>query len=159
MKPTASELEFQKRLTLYTVTVPTPLSDSTACELEALLPKVSDPDIVPVLCGVKATFNDRLWPAATVKGKEAPCRTYCELLLLAEDTVTLAPEALTVMGRVWVVFSGTLPKLSGAGAMVNWPDAVPVPFSGMESVGPVANRLPPSSPADCGAKVTFTVTL
>jgi hypothetical protein len=60
-----------------------------------------------------------LCPVAIVNGKEAPFKTNCELLLLAEDTVTVAPTALIVIGSVCVVPTGTLPKLSGAGAMVS----------------------------------------
>ena len=68
------------------------------CELEALLTNVSDPDAVPLFWGVKATFKDMLCPAASVNGKDAPFKTNWELLLFPEDTVTLAPEALRVMG-------------------------------------------------------------
>ena len=64
-------------------------------------------------------MNDRLWPAVSVKGKEAPSSTNWELLLLAEDIVTLEPVALRVSGRVSVVPWATLPKFKGAGAMVN----------------------------------------
>jgi hypothetical protein len=68
------------------------------CELEALLTNVSDPDAVPLFWGVKATLKDMLCPAAIVNGKEAPFKANWELLLFPEDTVTLAPEALRVMG-------------------------------------------------------------
>ena len=64
----------------------------------ALLASEREPDSVPLLFGVKATLKDTLWPAAIVNGKLAPFRTNCELLLLADDTVTAAPEALMVTG-------------------------------------------------------------
>jgi hypothetical protein len=90
------------------VTVPTPVRDSLSCESEAVLENDRDPDTVPLPCGVKATPNDMLCPAAIVKGNEAPVKTYWELLLEAEETVTLAPVALTVIGKVSVVPTGTL---------------------------------------------------
>ena len=105
-------------MTLNGVTVPEPARDASACESEALLSKVSEPVTDPLLCGVKATLKDRLWPEAIVIGKDAPCRTNWELLLLAEDTMTLAPEALMVIGSVCVVPFGTLPKLTSVGARV-----------------------------------------
>jgi len=58
-----------------------------------------------------------------------------------------------------VVFSGTLPKFSGAGAIDNCPAAVPVPVKGTACADPEMNMLPPSVPADCGANLTFSVTL
>lgn len=68
-----------------------------------------------------------------------------------------------VIGRVCVVPTGTSPKFSGAGATVNLLElleVVPVPVRGMVAAsGPEINRLPPVMPADCGAKVTFNVTL
>jgi hypothetical protein len=94
-----------------------------------------------------------------VKGKEAPLKANWELLLLAEDTVTLAPTALIVMGSVSVVPTATLPKFRGVGPTTNWPVAVPVPVRGMVSPGPETNRLPPTAPADFGVNATFNVTL
>jgi len=114
-----------------------PVSDSSACELEALLVNEREPEMFPLLFGVKATWDETLWPAAIVNGKKAPFRTNWELLLVAEDTVTLAPAALMVIGRVCVVFTSTSPKFSGAGAMSNWPAevGVPVPLRGMSIPG------------------------
>ena len=56
------------------VTVPVPVSDAGAGELDALLEKESDPEAAPLLFGAKATLIDRLWPAGIVKGKLAPLR-------------------------------------------------------------------------------------
>ena len=64
--------------------------------LEALLVSDSAPETVPLLVGLKATFNDELWPAGIVNGKVAPVRTNCELLVVSADTVTLALVALMV---------------------------------------------------------------
>ena len=89
--------------------MPTPVIDSLACELVALLENERDPDTVPLAFGVKATLRATLWPDAIVKGKEAPAITNWELLLEADETVTLAPTALMVKGRVSVVPTLTLP--------------------------------------------------
>jgi len=70
--PITSELAFHDRLTLYDVTVPTPASGSGVPELDALLASEREPETVPLACGVKATLNETLWPAAIVTGKEAP---------------------------------------------------------------------------------------
>jgi len=96
-------------LTLYGVVVPAPVIDSLACELEALLENERDPDTVPVLFGVKATLKATLWPDVIVNGNEVPSITNWELLLDAEEMVTLAPTALMVKGRVSVVPTLTLP--------------------------------------------------
>lgn len=70
----------------------------SACGLDALLTNSREPDTVPPVCGVKATLNGTLWPAAIVNGNEGPSKMNWELLLLAEETVTLAPVALRVSG-------------------------------------------------------------
>jgi hypothetical protein len=101
-----------------------------------LLLNVSDPEIVPLAAGIKAALSVKLCPAAIVNGKDAPVKANCEPLLVSDDTVTLPPLALTVMARVAVVPTFTLPKFTGDGAILNWPAAfvtvvVPVPVSGM----------------------------
>jgi hypothetical protein len=161
-------------LTLYGVAVLLePVTEASACESEALLAKVREPFTVPLLCGVKATLKDRLWPEASVSGKDTPCKINWELLLLAEDTVTLAPVALMVIGSVSVVPSFTLPKLTSVGARVKEPTVgfgvgvgaglgvppPPVPERGTVSATLETYRLPPTVPADRGAKLTFNVTL
>ena len=84
-------------MTLYCVAVPTPVSDSGVPELEALLANEREPETVPLLCGVKATLSETLWPGITVNGKVAPSRTNWELLLALEEIVTLEPVALKLM--------------------------------------------------------------
>ena len=93
---------------MYAVCVPTPVRGSVAGEFEAVLENKRDPDRVPLLCGVKATLKDMLCPDAIVTGNEAPVKTNWELLLEGEETVTLAPVALTVIGKVSVVPTGTV---------------------------------------------------
>jgi hypothetical protein len=77
--------------------VPTPVTGTGVDELDVLLANEREPETVPLLWGVKATLNETLLPAAIVKGKEAPFRTKCELLLALEETVTLEPTALKLM--------------------------------------------------------------
>ena len=102
-------------------------------------------------------MNDSLWPAGIVNGREAPFRANWELLLLAEEMVTLAPTALIVMGSVPVFPMVTLPKFSGAGATTNWPAVIPVPESGTIKAGLATSKVPPTVPDDCGVKVTLRV--
>jgi hypothetical protein len=147
---------------LVAIAVPVPVSDSAADELVALLAKASAPDSAPLLVGLNATLKDKLWPAAMVNGKLAPCRANCELLLLSAETVTGAPEALMLMVSVCVLPTGTLPKFTTAGLIVNWLEAtaaVPVPEKGTFRRGSEKRRLPPTLPEDCGVKVTVKVTL
>lgn len=50
----------------------------------------------PLLVGAKETVSCALWPEFSVRGNDAPEIAYCELLLAAEETVTLPPLALIV---------------------------------------------------------------
>ena len=130
--------------------------------LEALLVNDSAPETVPLLVGLKATLNDELCPAGIVNGKVAPVRTNCELLVVSADTVTLALVALMVRACVAVEPTLTLPKFTDAGVMFSCPTRVavaPVPLRGTFTLGPLTKRSPPVVPANCGAKVRFTVTL
>ena len=58
--PITLELGFHDRLTLYCVTVPTPVSGSGVDELEALLANEREPETVPLFWGVNATLNETL---------------------------------------------------------------------------------------------------
>ena len=144
--------------------VPVPPNESTAVESEALLPNEAVAKAVPVACGVNLTINGTLWPAGIVVGNETPLRVNSELLRLTEETVTLAPLALSVAGRLVLDPTATFPKVRLAGFTANWPVPVPearvaMPESGMFKVALEAEeriaRFPPAFPADCGAKVTF----
>ncbi len=132
-----------------------------AGEFGALLENERVPDAVPLPCGVKATLTVTLCPAGMVSGNDAPCKANCELLLLAEETVTLAPLALSVVDTTPVVPTVTLPKFREPGLTMSWPDAVfvPVPVKLMLTPGPKTKALPNVMPALWGAKVTFNVTL
>ncbi len=50
-----------------------------------------------------------------------------ELVDVAEETVTLAPVALRVPGRLLLVPTTTLPKFSVVGVRVTWAAEVPLP--------------------------------
>ncbi len=76
--------------------VPLPVRDSRAGELEASLVKDVLAVAVPLACGVKVTVTEALWPAAMVEGSERPLRANSGVLVVAEETVTLEPVALSV---------------------------------------------------------------
>jgi hypothetical protein len=109
-----------------------PVTDSAA-DAEALVNNTL-PLAVPLLCGVKVTEYDALWPAASVFGSEIPESTNSELLLEAEEIVTLAPLALTVPVLLTLDPTVTLPKDALVGDRLNCPAAVPVPVKGMETM-------------------------
>jgi hypothetical protein len=79
---------------------------------------------------VKETVNGTLCPAAIVTGSEIPLSANCELLLDAELTVTLAPDAVSWPLALALDPTVTLPKLSVLGVSASCPAAVPVPLNG-----------------------------
>jgi len=143
--------------------VPVPPKESTVGEFEALLTNEAVPEAAPVACGVNVTVNGKLLPAVMVVGKEMPLRVNSELLRLTEETVTLAPVALSVAGRLALVPTTTFPKARLVGLTASCPGAVPVPESGIFKVGLDAletiARFPLALPADGGVKMTLKVTL
>src|SRR5579884_3036457 len=92
---TCDVLAFQVRSTLYcgAAATPVPLTDSAA-DPDALVVKTTVPFAVPLLWGVNVTEYDALCPAASVFGKDIPESTNSELLLEADEIVTLAPFAV-----------------------------------------------------------------
>ena len=79
----------------------------------------------PLACGVNATWNERLWPAARVAGKEIPSMVNSELELDADETVTAEPPAFRLPAKEAVLRTVTLPKDNEAGVADNvpcWPD-------------------------------------
>ena len=64
--------------------------------MEALLAKARLADVVPEACGAKVTVNGAELPAAMVSGSEIPLSANSGLVTLADDTVTLAPVAVSV---------------------------------------------------------------
>ena len=146
------------------VAVPLPDIDSVAVLFDALLANDNVPEALPLLFGANTTLKDALCPAAIVTGKLTPLRLNSELVLEAEEMVTLAPDAVTVIGFVAELPTFTLPKLRGAGAIVREPVAAtlpPVPVKGTVTLKdePMTNTSPPAKPAAEGVKVTCSVAL
>ena len=161
MYPTTVEmLAVQDKETL--CCIPSPVSDADE-EVEALLAKESMAEAVPDVCGAKTTVIGTLCPAAMVSGKATPLTENSGLLTLAEDTVTLAPVALSVPACDALLPTATLPKLSELGETVSWPCEVPVPLSAIVSVGFDASELTVIVPirpvAVGGANVVLNVRL
>ena len=76
-------------------TAPVPLADSTRDESEALLENKMLVDVLPLIRGANVSVKGTLCPAAIVRGYVRPVSANSELLELAEETVTLAPLALS----------------------------------------------------------------
>ena len=74
---------------------PVPLTDSGRDESEALLENKILADALPLACGANVSVKGTLCPAAIVRGYVRPVSANSELLELAEETVTLAPLALS----------------------------------------------------------------
>ena len=74
---------------------PVPLTDSARDESEALLENKILADALPLACGANVSVKGTLCPAAIVRGNVIPLNANSELLELAEETVTLAPLALS----------------------------------------------------------------
>lgn len=60
-----------------------------------------------------------LWPAARVSGSEIPLTVNSEVLMLAAETVTPDPLAVSVVVRLLLCPTVTLPKFSVAGLTAN----------------------------------------
>lgn len=137
-----------------------PLSDSVPLAFVEVV-NVTVADTGPAVVGAYTTLTCALCPEFRVKGNDVPEIENCELLLEADETVTLPPVALRVAG--WVVLDpiSTLPKLKDAGETVNCPAELvaPVPVSGTFRFGPEMNRLPLMIPVVDGEKVAVTVRL
>jgi len=62
-----------------------------------LLATVRTPLALPEACGENVMVTGTLCPAAIVTGSEIPVSENSALLRLADETVTLAPEALRLL--------------------------------------------------------------
>lgn len=98
-----------------------------------------------------------------VTGKEIPLSVNSELLELPEVTVTFDPLAVRVPVRFALFPMVTLPNGRDVGDTARVAGFVPVPDSGIDSVGlgalEVSVKVPLALPADVGAKVTVKLTL
>ena len=98
-----------------------------------------------------------------VTGNERPFTVKSALLILTEETITVAPEAVS-----WAVCCAefpttTLPKFKLVGFTASCPDGVPVPDNGIFSVGlepsDVMAILPLSVPVEVGVNTALNVML
>ena len=119
----------------------------------------------PEVVGLNVTVNGTLDPAGIVTGSDSPPTLNTELFEFAAVTVTLAPVAFRLPDAVPLFPTTTLPSGKVAGVTVSVPvaAAVPVPDSGIVSVGldpsEVIVRLPLALPADVGVNVTLKLAL
>lgn len=83
------------------------------------------------------------------------------LLVLADETVTLEPLALSVAVKLLFWPTVMLPKSNAAGDNSNWPDAAAIPESAIVRLGFEASdtmaMLPLAVPEDVGAKTALNV--
>jgi len=138
-----------------------PVNASTTGVVEALLLKEMLPEAVPLLCGVNVTLTGALCPAASASGNETPLKLNSGLLVLADETVTLDPLALSVAVKLLFWPTVMLPKSNAAGDNSNWPDAVAEPESEIVRLEFEASDtmaiLPLAVPDDVGAKTVLKV--
>jgi hypothetical protein len=139
--------------------IPVPDNDSVACDATPV--KVRFADAPPADCGVKMAVNDTLLPAAIVTGNEIPFIVNSELLTLAEDTTTLAPDALRFPDRFALAPTVTLPKLKAPGVTFNTPAVPAEPERGIVKPGllETTEMLPDTVLELVGVKVTLSVML
>jgi len=140
-----------------------PVRDSTAGEFEALLANVALAEAVPVDCGVKVSVKKTFCPAGSVRGNAIPLTVNSELLENADETVTLAPLALSVPVLFWLVPTTTFPKSAVAGEAASCPWLVAFPDKETTRFGSdafdTAEMLPAAVPAEFGANVALNVML
>ncbi len=140
---------------------PAPVKVSIVGLVSALLLKEMLPEAVPLLCGVNVTLTGVLCPAASASGNETPLKLNSGLLVLADETVTLEPLALSVAVKLLFWPTVMLPKSNAAGDNSNWPDAVAVPESAIDKLEFEASEtmtiLPLAVPEDLGEKAVLKV--
>jgi hypothetical protein len=146
--------------------VPVPVSVAVVFVVCASLVTVNVADWAPAVDGLNVMVNESLTPAAIVCGRESPPTVKVELLVVAAETVTLLPLAVSVPVAVPLDPSTTLPTATVLGEIVKVPTvavAVPVPVS-VAVVSAVCASLVTVSivdwdPAVVGLKVTVNEAL
>lgn len=144
---------------------PVPVTVAAAGEFEASLVKEALTVAKPLDCGVKVTVKFTLWPEGMVTGNANPVMENSELPTLTEDTVTLAPVALSVPVCVPLVPTVTFPTPMVAGLTLSCPGfgcVVPAPLNAMVRLGleaSLARARLPLALADVGVKTTLKVVL
>ena len=146
--------------------VPVPESETFKVELEAFDTTAMPPLTLAADCGANTALNGTLAPGLSTNGTLSPLMLNPVPVAVACEIVTLdEPVFVIESAKVTLLPTWALPKARLAGLALSWPGAacalgaVPVPLRGMASAGPETSRLPPTVPADCGAKATFKPTL
>lgn len=144
--------------------VPVPESGTTNVESDASEIMVTSPFTAPADAGLNETVKVLLCPGVNVTGMVIPLTLNPAPLAVSEEIVELIPPTLVnVSDKVWVVDTGTLPKLRVVGFDTRVPGEVPVPVRGIVKVGFDASELtvtlPLLAPLDSGVKETLNVAL
>jgi hypothetical protein len=129
--------------------------------LLALLLKEKLPVADPLLCGRKVTVTCALFPEARVIGNAPALRTNSPLLVPAEEITTLDPDAVTLLVKLLVEPTETLPKFNAEGERASLPAAAPVPEREILALelDETTARFPLTLPACNGANFTVNVML
>ena len=129
----------------------------------ALLANDSDAVVVPDTCGRNVTVNGMDCPADSVFGNERPLSTNSLLVLVADDTVTDDPLAVSVPLNTAFEPSVTLPKFNVVGVSVSCPAVAHVPVRATFNYASEALErivsVPEMVPDVVGEKITLNVTL
>jgi hypothetical protein len=146
------------------VAVPVPESGTTKVGSDALEVIVTLPVTAPADGGVNKTLNVTLCPAVSVTGVEIPLTLNPVPLAATCEIVALEPPAFVIVSdSVWVVATGTLPKLRLVGFDTRVPGVVPVPDNGMVKVGfdavEVTVTVPVLAPEEAGVNETLKLVL
>ena len=104
-----------------------------------------------------------LWPAARESGSEIPLTVNSVVLILAPETVTPDPLAVSVAVKLLLCPTVTLPKFRVAGLTANWPETLAVPAREMVSWESEASETteidPEALPPEVGVKTAPKVKL
>jgi hypothetical protein len=90
-------------------------------EFPALLANDNEALAVPDTCGRNVTVNGTDCPGDNVVGNDIPLTTNSVLVLIADDTVTDDPLAVSVPFNAALEPSVTLPKFNAVGVSVSCP--------------------------------------
>jgi hypothetical protein len=153
--PTAVVDASQLRFTAcWIAETPLPVSNCATVEV-ALLVKIKFALAVPLTFGVNVTVNGKDCPAAIVIGKEIPETANSLLLALADEMVTDAPVAFTLLLITLFEPTATFPKFNAVGETDSWPLAAPVPARAILRLEFAASEtiaiFPLTDPAPAGA--------
>jgi hypothetical protein len=129
-----------------------------------LVKKETFAEAVPVAVGEKVMVNGMLCPDAIVSGRLSPPSVNAALLELAEERVTLPPDAVTLPLWLWLLPIVTEPKLIEPGVTPTvLLELAPVPDRATVAVGSEAfelsERVALAVPTTVGENTTDKLTL